>query len=207
MATRPTPTTDGVLSGPVSRAAEPEPAAVYKSRLTQVGRVLRRFAIPGFAVRLVYFWRFRALVSPRAEVEWSPGARWDRDCVVSSFTKIKINGSFHMGRRVHIASGCFIEVSPGGLVIGDDVLVGPNCSILTSKYVYDRLDVPLHLQGHTSEGVVIGRNVWIGANAVVLDGARIGDNTIVAAGAVVSGAIPTNSIVQGNPARVIFTRR
>jgi acetyltransferase-like isoleucine patch superfamily enzyme len=140
-------------------------------------------------------------------VEWSPGARWDRDCVVSSFTKIKINGSFQMGRRVHIASGCFIEVSHGGLVIGDDVLVGPNCSILTSKYVYDQLDVPLHLQGHTSEGVVIGRNVWIGANAVVLDGARIGDNTIVAAGAVVSGAIPPNSIVQGNPARVIFTRR
>ncbi|MGH7517758.1 MAG: acyltransferase [Gemmatimonadales bacterium] len=207
MATRPTPTTDVVLAGPASGAARPEPAAVHKSPLTQAGRLLRRFAIPGFVVRLVYFWRFRALVSSRAEVEWSPGARWDRDCVVSSFTKIKINGAFRMGRRVHIASGCFIEVSPGGLAIGDDVLVGPNCSILTSKYVYDRLDLPLHLQGHTSDGVVIGRNVWIGANAVVLDGARVGDNTIVAAGAVVSGQIPPNSIVQGDPARVIFTRR
>ncbi len=207
MDSQPAPTTELIVAGPARTDSPLRPAVLHKDWRTRAGRLLRRFAIPRFAVRLVYFCRFRALVSPRAEVEWSPGARWDRGCVVSSFTKIKINGPFRMGRRVHIASGCFIEVSHGGLTIGDDVLVGPNCAILTSKYVYDRLDVPLHIQGHTSDGVVIGRNVWIGANAVVLDGTQVGDNTIVAAGAVVSGRIPPNAIVQGNPARVIFTRR
>lgn len=206
MSVRPTSTTEALLPSPPA-AAEADAKVVQKSAATRAGRLLRRFAIPGFATRLVYFWRFRALISPRAEVELAPGAVWGRGCVVSSFTKIKINGPFRMGTRVHIATGCFIEVSDGGLIIGDDVLIGPNCSILTSKYVYDRADVPLHLQGNTSSGVVIGRNVWIGANAVVLDGAELGDNSIVAAGAIVSGRIPPNSIVQGDPARVIFTRR
>jgi acetyltransferase-like isoleucine patch superfamily enzyme len=201
------PTSTTALPAAAASQSGGEREVVHKSTVTRVGRLLRRFAVPGFVVRLIYFWRFRALVSPRAEVEWAPGVDWGRGCVVSSFTKIKINGPFRLGRRVHIASGCFIEVSAGGLTVGDDVLVGPNCSILTSKYVYDRVDLPLHLQGHTSDGVVIGRNVWIGANAVVLDGARLGDGTIVAAGSVVSGQIPPGSIVQGNPARVIFTRR
>ena len=207
MTVQPTPATPPAFTATAEVRATPQPAVVHKTALTRIGRLLRRFAVPGFAVRLVYLWRFRAFVSPRAEVELAPDVEWGRGCVVSSFTKIKINGPFQLGRRVHIASGCFIEVSPGGLRVGDDVLVGPNCSILTSKYVYTEVDVPLHLQGHTSEGVVLGRNVWIGANAVILDGAHLGDNTIVAAGAVVSGHIPPNSIVQGNPGRVIFTRR
>jgi virginiamycin A acetyltransferase len=207
MSVRPPSTTEALLSSPPAAPADAEPRLVQKTAAIRAGRLLRRFAVPGIAARLVYFWRFRALISPRAEVELAPGTTWGRECVVSSFTKIKINGPFRMGRRVHIATGCFIEVSDGGLTIGDDVLIGPNCSILTSRYVYDRTDVPLHLQGNVSSGVVIGRNVWIGANAVVLDGAQLGDNSIVAAGAIVSGRIPPNSIVQGDPARVIFTRR
>ena len=207
MTVQTTPATQPVLAPPAVTQTAAGREVVHKSTLTRVWRVVRRFGVPGFVVRLVYLWRFRALVSPSAEVELAPGVLWGPGCVVSSFTKIKINGSFRMGSRVQVASGCFIEVSRGGLTVGDDVLVGPNCSILTSKYVYDRPDVALHLQGHTSDGVTIGRNVWIGANAVVLDGARIGDNTIVAAGAVVSGHVPPGSIVQGNPARVIFTRR
>jgi acetyltransferase-like isoleucine patch superfamily enzyme len=67
--------------------------------------------------------------------------------------------------------------------------------------------VPLPEQGSVSKGVRIGHRVWIGANAVVLDGAELGDDCIVSAGSIVSGSIPPRSIVQGNPARVIFTRR
>ena len=53
----------------------------------------------------------------------------------------------------------------------------------------------------------IGHRVWIGSNCVVLAGSEIGDNVIVSAGSVVSGRVPPNSIVLGNPAKVIFTRR
>jgi acetyltransferase-like isoleucine patch superfamily enzyme len=169
--------------------------------------VLRRFLIPRVVGRLLYFVRFRALISPRAEVQYSSQADWGRGCVVSSFTKIKIDGPFRMGRKVQIAAGCFISVSPAGLTIGDDVLVGPNCTIVTDSYAYDRLDVPLREQGLVSKGVTIGRNVWIGANSVVLDGARIGDNAIIASGSVVSGALADNAIGLGNPVRVVFSRR
>jgi acetyltransferase-like isoleucine patch superfamily enzyme len=58
-----------------------------------------------------------------------------------------------------------------------------------------------------SKGTRIGNRVWIGSNSVVLGGAEIGDNVIVSAGSVVSGAVPPNTIVLGNPAKVIFTRR
>jgi acetyltransferase-like isoleucine patch superfamily enzyme len=158
-------------------------------------------------VRLLYLWRYRVILGPRVEVEFAPSALWGRGCVVSSFTKIKINGPLRVGRRVHIASGCFIAVEKGGLEVGDDVLIGPNCSLVTTNYVYDRVDVPLAEQGSTSKGIRIGRNVWLGANSSVLDGSEIGDNVIIAAGSVVSGVISPNAIAQGNPARVIFTRR
>ena len=175
------------------------------SRLTK--KLLRRFLIPSIAVRALYFKRFRALVSPRAEVDHSPLAQWGRGCIIASFTKVKIDGPFEMGKRVHIGTGCFVGVGPGGVFVGDNVMISPNCVLIASNYRYDRLDVPLHEQGSTSKGIRIGRNSWLGAGACVLDGAEIGDNVIVAAGSVVSGKIADNAIVQGNPARVIFTRR
>lgn len=170
-------------------------------------RVLKRVLVPSFAVRLIYLVRYGAMISSRAEVNFSRAARWGRGCVVSAFTKIKIAGPFVLGRRVHIAAGSFLAAESGGIEIGDDTMIGPNCAILSSNYRYDRLDLPLHAQGFTSQGVRIGRNVWIGANSVVLDGARIGNNVIVSAGSVVSGTIPDNAIVQGNPAVVVFRRR
>lgn len=169
--------------------------------------LVRRALIPGFVVRLYYFYRHRAIVSGRAEVDLSRATEWGRGCVISSFAKIKISGSFKMGEGVQIGTGCFIAAGSGGLEIGDHALISPNCTILTVNYRYDRLDLPLPEQGVTSKGVRIGRNVWLGANSVVLDGSHIEDNAIVAAGSVVGGRILANTIVQGNPAKVIFTRR
>ena len=175
--------------------------------MTRRWRVVRRMLMPQFVSRLYYLWKHRAFVSGRAEVELSDSTEWQPGCVIGAFTKVKISGRFVMGRRVQIGTGCFIAAGSGGLVMGDDVLVSPNCTILTGSYRFDRLDVPLPQQGSVSKGVRIGQRVWIGANSVVLDGADIGDNVIVSAGSVVSGTIKANSIVLGNPAKVIFTRR
>ena len=169
--------------------------------------VLRRVLLPQIIVRLYYLAKHRALLSGKAEVELARSTEWGAGCVIAAFTKVKISGPFVMGRRVQIATGCFIGAGGAGLTIGDDVLISPNCTILTSSYKFDQLDVPLQEQGTQSKGVRIGHRVWIGANSVVLDGADIGDNVIVSAGSVVSGRINPNSIILGNPAKVIFTRR
>ena len=86
-------------------------------------------------------------------------------------------------------------------------MVGPNACIVGNNYRYDRLDVPICLQEKTSKGIRIGDNVWIGAGAVVMDGARIESGAIIAPNSVVAGKVPKDVIVQGNPARVVFTRR
>ena len=166
-----------------------------------------RALTPMVAVQLYYFWKHRAFVSRRAEVDLASSTDWGPGCVISAFTKVKIADRFVMGRRVHIATGCFIGAGGQGLVLGDNVMIGPNCTIVTSNYRFDRLDVPLHEQGIESKGIRIGHRVWVGANSVVLDGAEIGDNVIVSAGSVVSGRVAPNTIVHGNPLKVIFTRR
>jgi acetyltransferase-like isoleucine patch superfamily enzyme len=170
-------------------------------------KLVRRVLTPPSVVRLYYLRKHRAFVSSRAEVDLARSTEWEPGCVIAAFAKVKISGRFVMGQRVQIGSGCFIGAGSGGLMLGDDVLVSPNCTILTSNYRFDRLGVPLAEQGSVSKGVRIGHRVWSGANSVVLDGAEIGDDCIVSAGSVVSGSVPPRSILQGNPAKVIFTRR
>jgi acetyltransferase-like isoleucine patch superfamily enzyme len=175
--------------------------------MEKLWRLIRRALTPMIVVRLYYFWKHRAIISSKAEVDLASSTTWGKGCVISAFTKVKISGPFVMGQRVQIATGCFLGAGPAGLVLGDDVLISPNCTILTGTYLMDRLDVPLPEQGTTSKPVRIGHRVWVGSNSVVLSGTELGDNVIVSAGSVVSGTVPANSIVLGNPAKVIFTRR
>lgn len=172
-----------------------------------LSKLVRRALTPMIVVRLYYLWKHGTVISSKAEVDLASSTSWGPGCVISAFTKVKIFGPFVMGRRVHIATGCFLGAGPAGLTLGDDVLISPNCTILTGSYVMDRLDLPLQEQGTTSKSVRIGHRVWIGSNSVVLAGSDLGDNVIVSAGSVVSGQVPPNSIVLGNPAKVIFTRR
>lgn len=166
--------------------------------------LVRRVLTPMLAVRWYYRWKHSAEVSSRAEVDLAGGTAWGEGCVIEPFSKVKIAGPFEMGRRVHIATGCFIHADR--LILGDDVVVSPNCTIVAANYRFDQLDVPLADQGTTTVGIRIGHRVRLGANSVVLDGAEIGDDVLVEAGSVVSGTIPPATVVQGNPARVISSR-
>jgi acetyltransferase-like isoleucine patch superfamily enzyme len=169
---------------------------------------MKRFLMPSFGVTLVTWFRSGALISPRAEVELSPQLHIGRKTQVSSFTKIKVaGGSLRIGQRCSIATGCFIGSGEGGTSIGDDCLIGANCTIVSSTYRYESLDVPFAAQGHDSKGTVIGNNVLIGSNCVIVDGANIEDNVMIGALSLVSGHIPKNAVAQGNPAKVVFTRR
>ena len=90
----------------------------------------------------------------------------------------------------------------GGIVFGDYVMIGPNVFICPSNHVLKAANPRLFL-GHKLKKVVIGSNVWIGGNAVILPGVKIGDNSIVGAGSVVTKNVEESTIVAGNPAKVI----
>jgi acetyltransferase-like isoleucine patch superfamily enzyme len=168
----------------------------------------QRFLVPRWGISLYYFLKNRVKISTRAEVEMSPFLKIGCRSEISSFTKIKASyGPLQIGRNCFIGAGCFISSHQGGVMIGDDCLISPNVTIIANNYNYHRLDVPFREQGCSSKGVRIGDNVWIGCGASILDGAQIGSGVIVTPNSVVAGKVPDHAIVQGNPAKIIFTRR
>ena len=103
-----------------------------------------------------------------------------------------------LGKNVFINHGCsFLDL--GGIIIEDDVLIGPKVNIITENHPID----PANRKSLDLAKVVIKQNAWIGAGATVLPGVTIGQNSIVAAGAVVTKNVPDNTIVGGIPAQFI----
>lgn len=174
----------------------------------KIQTIAKRFLVPGMAITAIYFVRHRCMVSPRAEVELTANLRIGRGSQISSFVKIKASdGKLTIGEDVDVGTGCFMAADTGGVTIGDHSLISPNVSIVGVNYRYDRMDVPISQQGTTSKGIRIGKDVWIGAGAVILDGAQIGDHCIIAPNSVVSGTLEPGTIAQGQPARAVFARR
>ena len=104
-----------------------------------------------------------------------------------------------VGHNVFINQNCTIY-DLGGVDIGDDVLIGPNVSIITSGHP---LEPSQRRAGVTAAPIVIERNVWIAAGATIIGGVTVGENSVVAAGAVVTRDVPPNTLVAGVPAKVI----
>lgn len=103
-----------------------------------------------------------------------------------------------LGQRIFINSGCKFQ-DQGGVVIGDDCLIGHNTVVATLNH---DLRPSRRADMHPAP-VMIGRNVWIGSNATILPGVTIGDDAVVAAASVVTKDVPADSIVVGSPARVV----
>ncbi len=173
----------------------------------KIKNIIQRFFFPRSAVSLYCYIKFKSFVSPRSEVEIE-NLQLGQKCRISSFCKIKTRrGLLQIGNNVDIAAGCFLSSSEKKLILGDDVLIGPNCTILSNNYISTDINTLIRKQGRVTLGTMIGNNVFIGAGSVILDGTSIGDGTVISANSLVSGKIPENSIVSGNPGKVIFTRR
>ena len=176
-------------------------------RPEKIKKIILRVLTPQFITCLYYFFKYGCKMSTRAEVDLSPNLVLGRDCVVSSFTKMKVFGGWmRIGARGGFATGCFVSAYAGGIEIGDNFICGPNVNIVGGNYVHDQKGVHLDDLGSTSKGIKIGDNVWIGAGSCILDGSVIGDNTIVVANSLINRRYPDNVILQGNPAKIIMRR-
>lgn len=103
-----------------------------------------------------------------------------------------------IGKNVFINHACsFLDM--GGITIEDDVLIGPKVNLITENHPLD----PGDRKALLTKPIIIKRNAWIGAGATILPGVTIGENSVVAAGAVVSRDVPPNIVVGGVPAKII----
>lgn len=121
---------------------------------------------------------------------------------VTVFTPLYINYGKHtkIGKNVFINFDCtFLDL--GGITIEDGVLIAPKVSLLSEGHPIEPEERHSLTVGH----VHIKKNAWIGANATILQGVTIGENAVVASGAVVSKDVPDNTIVGGIPAKIIKT--
>jgi len=95
------------------------------------------------------------------------------------------------------------SVVMGPVLIGEGSACSQNCFISGQSHHYEDISKHLFKQGIETKQVVIGKNVWIGANSVILPGVKIGDNAVIGAGSTITEDVPPYSVVAGNPARII----
>lgn len=144
--------------------------------------------------------------------------------VIGDWPVISNHGTFHLGHRVFFRSfrtkttitvlkNATLKIGDGGYIndgvnicCSTAITIGPQVKIADWAVLYDTDFHPVApAEPVFSAGITIGKNVWIGARAMILPGATIGDHSVIAAGAIVRGDIPPRSIAAGVPAKVIKT--
>ena len=120
---------------------------------------------------------------------------------------IKYPDEISIGDNVTINQFCYI-LGLGGLSIGNDVMMGSGAKITTTIHNSRKTDIPMLCQGLTSDSIIIGDDIWIGFNVVILGGSNIQKGSILAANTVVNSKIfEPFSIIAGVPAKVIGKRK
>ena len=105
-----------------------------------------------------------------------------------------------VGKNVYINHACSM-LALGTIIIEDDVLIGPKANLITEGHPVN----PDNRRALEVKPVVIKKNAWLGAGVTILPGVTVGENAIVAAGAVVNKDVPANTVVAGIPAKAIKT--
>lgn len=117
-----------------------------------------------------------------------------------------VHGPVALGAHVSINPYVTLEGGRAGIVIGEGTRIATRAALFAFDHGIDRA-LPIRTQPVRSQGIVVGADVWIGAQATITDGVRIGDHAVVGAGAVVTRDVPDWAIVGGVPARVIGQRQ
>ena len=145
-------------------------------------------------------------VSPDAQLFAEPGRAIRVGARSAIAANAFIHGPVELAEAVSINARVSIDGGAAGVRIGAGTRIATGATIYAFNHALDAAR-PIREQPVTSKGIVIGADVWIGANAGVTDGVTIGDHAVIGMGAVVTRDVPAWAIVGGVPARVIGDRR
>ena len=123
--------------------------------------------------------------------------------------KVNIEKGANFTRKCTIGnrSGIGLNAKIGSVSIGDNVMMGPDCVMLTRNHDFSRTDIPMIDQGFMQEKpITIGNDVWIGERVIILPGVKVGNGVIIGAGSIVTKDVKDYDVVAGNPAKVIRNR-
>lgn len=142
------------------------------------------------------------------------GIRFGNNVTVGSYSMVRPSGYYgreigeglQIGDRSNIGAYCYLGAS-GGITIGNDVLMGPRVSIFAENHNFANTDLTMREQGVMRQSVRIEDDCWLASGSIILAGVTIGRGSIIAAGAVVTKDVLPYSIVGGNPARIIRSRK
>lgn len=143
--------------------------------------------------------------------------------IISGGKNIKFGTAFIMGRggylyanvdsgEIMIGNNCGFSpnvslMAECGLIqIGNDCMIAPGVVLRATNHAYIEKNIPIRLQGLTPGQIIIGNDVWIGTNSIILPDVNIGDGAVIAAGAVVTKNVPAFCVVGGVPAKIIKYR-
>lgn len=176
-------------------------------------------AIPGRAGRLLRRWLYRAALA-QAGPTLSIGRGVEIACPRNIQVGDKIflvdgavlraceSARIVIGNRFSANGNARLIADNGGrILVGNDVMIGPNVVIRASNHETSRTDVSIWDQGHALGCIKIGDDVWIGANVVIVSNVTVGSHVVIAAGAIVTKDVPDYAVAAGVPARVIADRR
>lgn len=128
---------------------------------------------------------------------------------IGAFSRLAVATSFNnIGSHIRIGEnvgiGEFAHLGgAGGLEIGDECIIGSYFSCHPENHNYEDTRTSIRFQGTTRQGIVVGRNCWIGAKVTICDGVTVGEGSVIAAGSVLTRSMPPFSVIAGVPAKVI----
>ncbi|WP_417458933.1 acyltransferase [Kordiimonas sp.] len=131
-------------------------------------------------------------------------------CIFSPGSRVLSPRYISIGDNTFIGRDALISTSASGrspISIGSDVMIAQRTMIIGGNHEFADTSVPMRLQGEGKQGeIVVENDVWIGAGSIILSGVTIGHGAVIAAGAVVTKSVAPQTIVGGNPAKVLGTR-
>lgn len=142
----------------------------------------------------------QTITSTRKLVEQLIAEKIDQTVIINVPFQTDFGRHIHFGKNIYVNKEVFM-VDLGGIFIEDNVLIGPRAKLISVNHPLNSAD------RHKLElkSVIIKKNAWIGADATILPGVTVGENAVVAAGAIVSKDVPANTVVAGVPAKIIKT--
>ncbi len=161
-----------------------------------------------FCYFIVFRWFYKKLslnayISPLSQIRNKHNIAIGSGCVIRQSSSIG-GRSICFGNNVRIGRCSHVM---GNVSIGDDVMIAPNVTIAGGAHGIERNGIPMFYQAGKSKGsILIGSDVWIGANSVITDSVTIGKGAVIGAGSVVTKNVDEYAIVVGNPARLLRYR-